>query len=148
MRYTKKNLQEIEGFGRSRGGFSTKIHCVTDALGNPLEFLITPGNYADCTQFKELIKNLEFEAVLADKGYDSNSIVESIEKQGAESTIPPRRNRKIQRFYDKEIYKERHKIENLFGWMKYYRRLFSRFDKLKHNFLGFVHFVGALMWIR
>jgi transposase len=48
----------------------------------------------------------------------------------------------------KEIYKERHKIENLFGFIKHYRRLFARFDKLKKNFLGFLHFVGTLIWLR
>ena len=104
--YTKKNLQEIEEFRRSQWDFATKIHCVTDALGNLLEFLITPRNSPYCTQF---------EAVLADKGYDSNSIVESIEKQGAESTTSTRR---------------------------------TRFNKLKHNFLGFLHFADALMLIR
>ena len=113
-----------------------------------MKFLATPGNRADCTQFEELAKNLKFDAALTDKGYDSNSIVESVINQGEEPIIPPRKNRKIQRFYDKEIYKERHKIENLFGWMKYYRRLFSRFDRLKSRFMGFLHFVGALIWLR
>ena len=134
--------------GRSCGGFSTKIHAVCDALGNPLDFIITGGEVADCTQFEDLTKHLEFKAALADKGYDSNYIIEFIEKQGAEVIIPPKRNRKVQRFYDKEIYKERHKIENLFGFLKHYRRLFARFDKLKSIFTSFLHFVATLQWLK
>ena len=103
---------------------------------------------ADCTQMVELLKNLKFDAVLADKGYDSNEIVKIIEKQGAEPIIPPKKNRIIQRFYDKEIYKERHKIECLFGFLKHYRRLFSRFDKLKSRFTSFLHFIAALQWLK
>ena len=144
----KKNEQESQGLGRSCGGFSTKIHAVCDALGNPLDFIITGGEVADCTQMAELLKNLEFEAVLADKGYDSNLIVELITKQGAEPIIPPKKNRIVQRFYDKEIYKEHHKIENLFGFLKHYRRLFSRFHKLKSRFTSFLHFIAALQWLK
>ena len=89
---SKKNEQENEGLGRSCGGFSTKIHAVCDALGNPLDFIITGGEVADCTQFEDLTKHLEFKAALADKGYDSNYIIEFIEKQGAEVIIPPQKN--------------------------------------------------------
>jgi transposase len=144
----KKKDQSEQGLGRSCGGFSTKIHAVCDALGNPLDFIITGGEVADCTQFRELTKNLKFDFVLADKGYDSNEIVESITNTGAKAVIPPRKNRIIQRKYDKHIYKERHKIECLFGFLKHYRRLFARFDKTKKNFLSFIYFVSTLQWLK
>jgi len=96
----------------------------------------------------KIMGNLEYDTVLADKCYDSNEIVKIIESRGAEPIIPPRKNRKIQRFYDTEIYKERHKIENLFGFLKHCRRLFSRFDKLKSRFISFLHFIPALQWVK
>lgn len=134
--------------GRSRGGLTTKIHALFDALGNPLRFLLTGGEVADCTQAFELLRGLEFQSALADKGYDSSKIVDRIEQQGAEAVIPPRSNRKKQRDYDRHLYGERHKIECGFGFMKHYRRIFSRFDKMAERYLSFVHFVGALLWLR
>ncbi len=119
-----------------------------DALGNPLNFIITGGERADCTMAEELIQNLEFESLIADKGYDTNAIVEAVESKLSSVIIPPKKNRKVQRLYDKEYYKERYKIECMFGFFKHYRRIFSRFDKLKSRFLSFLHFVGTLMWLK
>ena len=148
MRCPKKNEQDTEGLGRSKGGFSTKIHAVCDALGNPLRFIITPGQRNDCTQAIELLEGLRAEAVLADKGYDANTIVEAVEASGAVAVIPTKANRKIPREIDVELYKERHKIECLFGFLKHYRRLFSRFDKRKTIFSAFLHFVATLIWLK
>lgn len=86
--------------------------------------------------------------VLADKGYDSDVIVEEIKNSGAVAIIPPRKNRVDQREYDKEMYKERYKIECLFGFLKHYRRIFSRFEKLASRFQAFLHFIGALQWLK
>jgi transposase len=148
LRNTKKKHQESEGLGRSKGGFSTKIHAVCDALGNPLRFIITPGQRNDCTQALELLQGLKAEAVLADKGYDANAIVEAVEASGAIAVIPSKANRIIQREIDTELYKERHKVECLFGFLKHYRRLFSRFDKRKDTFSAFLHFVAILIWLK
>ncbi len=148
MCHSQKNDQENQGLGRSCGAFSTKIHAVCDALGNPLDFIITAGQQHDSTQIIELIDNFECDAVLADKGYDSDEIVDAVEKGGAKAVIPPRSNRNVQRKYDKILYKERHKIECLFGFLKHYRRLFARFDKTKQNFTAFLHFIAALQWLK
>jgi len=148
MCYAQKNDQEHQALGRSKGGFSTKIHAVCDALGNPLRFIITPGQRNDCTQALALLDGFVAEAVLGDKGYDANAIIDAIEASGATPVIPPRSNRTIQRLIDLELYKERHKIECLFGFLKHYRRLFSRFDKLKSRFSAFLHFVAALQWLK
>ena len=120
--------------GRSRGGFTTKIHGLCDALGNPLGFILTGGQAADCTQAIALLENKAYEALLADKGYDSNVIVEHVEANGASAVIPPKKNRINHREYDKDVYKERHKIECLFGFLKHYRRLFSQFENLDLRF--------------
>lgn len=143
-----KNSQENEALGRSKGGFTTKIHALVDALGNPLKFILTPGQRSDITQAEELIEGLPLEMVLADKGYDSDALVEYIKINGGQAIIPPRSNRKKSRFYDKEIYKERHLIECFFGKIKHFRRVFSRFDKAGSTFMAFLHFVGMLIWLR
>lgn len=127
---------------------TTKIHVVVDALGNPLRVQLTGGEIADCTQAPALLEGVETQAVLGDKGYDSDTIVTQIEEMDAKAVIPPRSNRKNPREYDEYLYGERYKIECEFGYMKHYRRVFSRFDKMASRFLSFIHFVIALLWLR
>ena len=79
--------------GRSRGGLSTKIHLVTDAQGQPVRFALTGGQAADAPQALPLLAGIETEAVIADKGYESNRILAFIQEQGAEAVIPPKSNR-------------------------------------------------------
>ncbi len=67
-----------QALGRSRGGFSTKIHIVVDALGNPVEFILTAGQEADVTQAEPLIEGHEAEAYIVDKAYDSDAVVRTI----------------------------------------------------------------------
>jgi transposase len=119
-----------------------------DALGNPLRFLLTGGQRHDITQAEALIADYEFERVIADRSYDSDDFLLVIAEKEAEAVIPPRKNRKENREYDKHLYKERHLVECFIGKVKHYRRIFSRFDKLDKCYLGFLSFVGALIWLR
>ena len=144
----KKDSQVKEALGRSKGGFTTKIHALVDALGNPLKFILTPGQRNEITQAEELLQNVRNTMVIADKGYDSNTLILNLEKQKCVTVIPPKKNRKVQREYDKHIYKERHLIECFFGKIKHFRRIFARFDKTASVFLSFLHFAGALIWAR
>ena len=148
-RCAKKNGgQESQALGRSRGGFSTKIHIAVDALGNPLRFILTAGQCHDGPQAKSLIEGYAAQVLLADKGYDDAKLIEVVEAKGMQAVIPPRSNRKEQREYDKHLYKERHLVECFINKIKHYRRVFSRFEKLSQNFLGFLSFVSALIWLR
>ena len=144
----KSGGQAAQALGRSRGGFSTKIHIAVDALGNPLRLILTAGQESDVTQGALLIKDLAAQAVIADKGYDSDELVTIITQQQAQAVIPPRSNRKEQREYDRHLYRERHLVECFINKIKHYRRVFSRFEKLSKNFLGFLSFVSALVWLR
>lgn len=119
-----------QALGRSRGGYSTKIHRLGDGLGNPLEFSLAGGQTHDITQAPGLLISKLAERVIDDKGYDADSLLEQIQHSGSEAVIPPRKNRKHQRDYDRHTDKERHLIECLFGKIKQYRRIFSHFDKL------------------
>ena len=134
--------------GRSRGGFTTKIHALCDGLGNPLELALSGGQQHDVTQAPGLLVGQQPERVIADRGYDADLLIELIEQQGGQAVIPPRNNRKQPRDYDRHWYKERHLIECLFNKIKQYRRVFSRFDKLARNYWSFLCFVCALLWLR
>ena len=110
--------------------------------------MVTAGQKHDAPLATELIDGLAAKHWLADKGYDSDTIRDSASHKGLSAQIPPRKNRKDERVYDKHLYKERHNIECFFGFLKHYRRLLARFDKLKRNFTAFLHCVAALQWLK
>ena len=145
-RGTKK--EGAQSLGRSRGGFSTKIHLATDALGNAVRFILTGGERNDITQAEALIEDFSAEYVIADKGYDSGAFVLTLKGRNSEVVIPSRSNHKEQREIDEHLYKERHLIENQIGKLKQFRRVFSRFDKLARNYLSFIYFASTLIWLR
>jgi putative transposase len=134
--------------GRSRGGLSTKIHAASDALGNPVRLIGGPGQENDITRAHELINGFEAAATLADKGYDANHLHEKIAESGSEIVIPPKRNRKIQRPYDTDLYKERNLVERFFNKLKQFRRVATRYDKLLTNFMGFVKLAAIAIRLR
>ena len=117
-------------------------------MGNPLRFLLTAGQRHDITQAEDLIAGFDFERVIADRAYDADAFLLTIAANEAEAVIPARKNRKELRDYDPHWYKERHLVECFFNKIKHYRRLFSRFEKLDNAYLGFLSFVGALIWLR
>ena len=137
-----------EGLGRSRGGLTTKLHAATDALGNPLRWLLTPGQRNDITQAKALLDGIETTAVVADKGYDADWLVTRVEAAGAAAVIPPKSNRKVLRGYDANLYADRNKIERLFGRLKHYRRVATRYEKLGRNYLAMVYVASIMTLLR
>jgi transposase len=119
-----------------------------DALGNPLRFCLTPGQRHDITQAQYLLEVFDFERLIADRGYSAAHFIEYLLARGIESVIPPNQRAKVLREYDRWLYRERHLVECLINKIKHFRRIFSRFDKLDQSFLGFLNFVGALIWLR
>jgi transposase len=85
--------------------------------------------------------------VIADRGYDANSVVAQAQSQGCVVVIPSRSNRKEQRPYDKALYKERHFVENFFQRIKRNRRIAMRFEKLAAHFLAMVHLAAIVVWL-
>ena len=130
------------------GGFSTKIHILVDALGNPVEFILTGGQQADVTQAEALMQDHQADAVIADKAYDSDAVVDAAKRQGAEAVIPSKKNRKVPREYDKHLYKDRKKVEWFINLLKQYRRVATRYEKTARNFLGFVHVASIMILLR
>jgi len=144
----KNGSQADQALGRSRGGFSTKIHVTVDGLGNPLRLELTAGQRHDLIKASDLIADLEFDYILADRGYASADFLDDICQTGAEPVIPPKKNAKDPHEYDEWRYRERHLVECFIGKIKHFRRVFSRFDKLARRYLGFLQFVSALIWLR
>lgn len=134
--------------GRSKGGFTTKIHAACDALGNPIRFFITAGQRSDYIKALDLIKDKTMKALIADKGYDANYIAEAGIMVGADVIIPPRSRRKNPREYDQDLYKERNLIERMFNKLKNFRRVATRYDKLDVAYISFVFFAGIYLWLK
>lgn len=137
-----------EALGRSRGGFGSKIHALTDALGLPIRFMLTPGQAADITQAIPLMAGVATPVLLANKGYDANRLLAWLKERQIQAVIPARRNRIEQRPCDWHLYKERHVIECLFGKLKHYRRISTRYEKRAGHFKGMLAFAAALLWSR
>ena len=91
---------------------------------------------------------MEAEALLADRGYDADYIVDAAKKMGAAAVIPPKKNRIIQREYDKVLYKERNLVERLFNKLKNFRRVATRYDKTASAYMAFIHVASILIWLK
>lgn len=134
---------------------TTKIHTLVDANGNPLNFILSGGNRHDMVYAVALFEGfsqecrLAIQAILGDKGYDCDRFVAFIENHlQAEAVIPSRNNRTEIRLHDKDLYKDRHKVENYFSRIKHYRRVATRYDKKSCHYKAFLYLTGIMQWLR
>ena len=127
---------------------TTKIHAAADSLGDPIRLIGGPGQEHDIRRAKDLIEGFEPDYVLADRAYDADHFLDSILEAKATPIIPPKRNRRHQREYDREIYKERNRVERFFNKLKHFRRVATRYDKLLANFMGFVTLAAIAIQLR
>ena len=137
-----------QSIGKSRGGMTTKILAMVDSLGNLVKFLLMPGQYHDLVGVKPLIENIDFEALLADKAFDADWLLEELDERGAKAVIPPKSNRKVQRMIDFEMYKWRHLIENYFCKLKEYKRIAMRSDKTDSSFMAMIYICATVINLR
>jgi len=150
--------------GRSRGGFSTKIHILCDGSGHPLHFHLTPGQAHESTAFVEVLDGADARlldgdgeriawplALGADKGYRADWIDECLLDLGITPVIPSKENedrdaRPVE--FDREAYRRRNVVERLIGWLKESRRIFSRFEKTAKNFGGMLKLAFIQQYLR
>ncbi|PTY02772.1 IS5 family transposase [Verrucomicrobia bacterium LW23] len=131
----------------TKGGFNTKIHLAVDAHGMPVRAVVTKGTTADCTQAEPLIDGLTAEVLIADRGYDTNAILDQAARQGMAAVIPPKKNRKEKRSYDRYLYKLRHLVENAILHLKRWRGVGTRYAKNEASFLAAVHIRSLSLWL-
>ena len=140
----KRGGQEI---GLSRGGPSTKIHALVDALGNPVKIALTPGQTHEMTVAYELLADIRGAYVAGDRAYDAGPLAEMLHKNGCTVVIPSNPTRATLRAYDRHLYRERCLVEHFFQRIKRSRRIAMRFEKLAGNFLAFLQLAAALVWL-
>lgn len=112
---------------------------------------LTPGQAADINQavplLDELDERIEPDALLADKGYDSDALLETLDERGIAPVIPPKANRREQRKTDFALYRERNLVERFFNALKQYRGIATRYDKLANTFLAGALLVCVILWL-
>jgi len=112
----------------------------------PVRIIITAGTVADCTQASALIDGVDAGYLLADKGYDTDAIIAKAEAQGMEPVIPPKKNRREPRAYDRDLYRVRHLVENAFLHLKRWRGIATRYAKNTRSFLAAVQIRCISLW--
>jgi len=124
---------------------TTKILALSDALGNLVRFVLLPGHRFDTVGLPPLIDGLSFDALIADKAFDSNAIIADLNERGAKIVISqhPRRAKPLP--IDAEMYKWRHLIENFFCKLKEFKRIAMRADKTDTSFNAIIHLAAAVI---
>jgi transposase len=145
----RKRGTHKEGFGRSRGGFTSKIHARADGQGRPLGFVLTGGEASDYNALNPLLLMpvANPHLMLADKGYDGDSARAALLMKGIVPVIPPKSNRRSPAHCDFKAYKDRNRIERMFNRLKQFRRIATRYDKSAKSFLGFLCLAAAKIWL-
>ena len=113
----------------------------------PVRIIVTEGTRADCKEVIHLIKGIDAEALLADRGYDTDEIISYALDVGMEPVIPPKRNRKELREYDKYLYRMRHLVENAFLALKQWRGIATRYAKTLDAFVAAIQVRCIVIWL-
>ena len=133
--------------GRTKGGLNSKLHAVCDGEGRPIILLLTEGQMSDHKGAFLLLSALpNARELLGDKGYDSDWFRAALTERGITPCIPPRSNRKVQYHYDTALYRQRHKIENVFARIKDWRRVATRYDRCAHTFMSAISIAATICY--
>jgi transposase len=150
LRCRRKRGIRNQALGRSRGGFTSKVHLRCNAAGLPIGVVLTEGEAHDVTAYDALMEQRDSDpgTMLADKGYDSDAIRHDLRDRGTAPEVPTKSNRKVQYSVSKPLYALRSRIECCIGHLKEQRRIATRYDKLATSFLGFVLLGCIRQWTR
>jgi transposase len=147
-RQRRKRGASFNAIGRSRGGPSTKVHLIVDALGLPIDYEITEGQRYDSVASVALVERVDPSTLLGDKAFDTNPFRAVLDRIGCTPVIPPMGNRARDFPYDAELYKARSQIECTFNLLKQARRFATRYEKTLRNYAAVVTIGCALLWLR
>lgn len=152
-------VQQREALGRSKGGFSTKIHLRCEGNGLPLTFLLTVGERHEALMFESIMQQgsvkragcgrprLRPLRVVGDKGYSSGKIRLYLRRRGIRLTIPRKSNERRRGKFDKSVYRQRNRIERCFNRLKQFRRIATRYEKNAQNYLAMLTLASILLWL-
>ena len=133
--------------GRTRGGLNSKLHAVCDGSGKPVLLYLTAGQVSDYKGAQDLLGSFPAsKLLLADRGYNADWFRDGLLEKGITPCIPPRKSRKRKINYDKSLYKQRHKVENMFGKLKDWRRISTRYDRCAHTFFSAICIAAIIIW--
>jgi len=141
----RKRGQQNQAIGRSKGGWTTKIPALTDALGNLVCFCLLPDNRYDTIGVASLIEGIHFGDIIVDKAFDVDWIIEEMNRRKATIVISQRPQRKQPLQVDKEVYKWRYLIENFFCKIKDYKAIAMRCEKTNRNFSSIINICAAII---
>ena len=135
--------------GLTKGGLNSKLHAVTDALGRPIRMFLSAGNLSDYKGALALLSSLpKAKWLLADRGYDADWFRNALKERKIAPCIPSRKNRKVAIPHDAKRYRQRHRIENMFGRLKDWRRIAMRYDRCPIVFLSAIALAAiVLFWL-
>lgn len=126
---------------------NSKLHAVCDGRGRPLVMLLSEGQMSDYKGAALMIEVFpKAKALLGDKGYDADWFRQALTERGITPCIPSKANRKVQIEYDTILYRQRHKIENMFGRLKDWRRIHTRYDRCAHTFMSAICIAAAVIF--
>ena len=155
LQTTRENSNN-QALGRSQGGFGTKLHVLTDGAGVPLAITATPGQSHEAPEFENIMEQTALsirqrrgrpQHITGDKGYSSHKIRDWISKREITPVIPTKSN-EYQQPFKRRIYRKRNVVERTIGWLKEHRRIATRYDKTKQNFLAFAKIATARKLIK
>ena len=154
-----EQVQQREALGRSKGGFSTKIHLRCDGNGLPVTFLLTVGERHEAVVFEQLMSQgavkrtgagrprLRPQRVSGDKGYSSGTIRRYLRRRGIRLTIPRKSNERRRGKFDKSVYRQRNVVERCFNRLKQFRRIATRYEKKADNYLAMLTLASIFIWL-
>ncbi|MFE2111759.1 IS5 family transposase [Kitasatospora sp. NPDC059463] len=160
-----------EGLGRSRGGFTSKVHLSADGRCRPLSLIVTPGQRADCTQFEPVLEKIRVprtgpgrprkkpDSLAADKAYSNGPVRDYLRRRGIRHTIPEKTDSRAARLrkgsrggrppgFDEERYRKRNTVERAINKLKHARAVATRYDKRGYVYLGTVTAAALVIWLR
>ncbi|MGH9807854.1 MAG: IS5 family transposase [Terriglobia bacterium] len=133
--------------GRTKGGLNSKLHAVCDGKGRPLVMLLTEGQMSDFKGAALMLPALpKAKELLGDKGYDADWFRQALAERKTGACIPSKSNRKVAIPHDATLYKQRHRIENMFGRIKDWRRVHTRYDRCAHTYFSAICIAAAVIF--
>lgn len=122
---------------------------MVDQDGLPLRIVLSAGQASDKAAVAALIEGLPpAQALVADRGYDAQAILDLVAAHGGVAHIPTQKDRKRQRSVDRDLYRQRNLVERFFCKLKHFRRIATRFDKSARNFLAAVSLAASRLWLK